>query len=214
LPSVWRTSISAIFFAAVAAEHGVDTTAVSAIRRSTEDDCLNEKEKEKAANIAEQERQAAAEKERQRVEAEQKRLEQERAQQAFDALPEAEKAAIRSAEKAKRDHDQAVNLLSNGYAFFAHIQWCHDVREGYLSQYINDAELERAQTAIKAIVDKAKGMDATINTDDVWQLGLDRARPFMKMRDDGNGFSETCHWSLSQLFQLSPALVYSIQKPY
>jgi len=70
--------------------------------------------------------------------------------------------------------------LFNGYAAFAHVQWCYEVRDGYRRGYISDPELERARKAVKAIVAQTTKEDATINTDDIWAQALRRMAPERK----------------------------------
>lgn len=126
-----------------------------------------------------------------------------KAQAEYDALPNSVKAAR-----------EADNLLWNGYRLYAHVKWCYDVREGYAYKYINDAEIERAATAIRFIADKAKKLDANINTDDVWERALNSIKGYLAHRERPmNDQVSICQNSMRELFKLSPAQVYSIPKP-
>ena len=104
--------------------------------------------------------------------AEVRAAEQERRRQAEQAVADkkaqaqAEYDALPQEEKQRR---KATGLLLDGYRFYAHVKWCHEVREGYAYKAINDVELERAEGAIKSIVDQATKSSASVNTDDVWQ---------------------------------------------
>lgn len=98
--------------------------------------------------------------------------------------------------------------LFNGYRLYIYIQWCHRTREGYLVQYVNDIELARAEMAIKAIKAQAIADEPNLGPadDEVWKKALQSlvGAPL---------FPETCQQSLGQLFDMSPAPVYSIDKP-
>lgn len=175
-----------------------------------------EREREAQEQAAERERQAqeqAAERERQAQE-------RERQRQAYEALPAHEKAALAAAAAAQKAEQEAATLareaalrkqmvmtrLLDGYRFYAHVKWCYEVRDGYLVKYINDAELERAETAIKAIAEQAAKEDASIDTDDVWKKAL-------KALQGKYAQDELCKMSLHQLFKMSPKPVYHIEKP-
>jgi hypothetical protein len=93
-----------------------------------------------------------------------------------------------------------------GHIDYSIVKFCHDARDGYLLKYINDVEMERAITAIHAIVDQAKTQDPTINTDTLWnmsQKSLDR-RPVNEIG---------CHNMLNRLFEISPKPAILIEKP-
>ena len=49
-----------------------------------------------------------------------------------------------------------TNYIFKGYQFYSAVDFCHQVREGYMVVYINDIELRRAKQAIKALVDKVR----------------------------------------------------------
>jgi hypothetical protein len=111
--------------------------------------------------VAERERRAAEDAERQR---------QEQAWAAEQAKRrQAQEAAAR--EQARIAAMPSTRLL-NDYRFYAHVKWCDDLREGYLVQYINDAELERARQPIGDIVEQTTKDDPSIDTDDNWQQSI------------------------------------------
>jgi hypothetical protein len=51
--------------------------------------------------------------------------------------------------------------LLAGYAVFAPVAWCHDMRDGYAYKYTNDVEIEHAHAAIKANVEQTSKEDAS-----------------------------------------------------
>jgi hypothetical protein len=118
-------------------------------------------------------------------------------QQRQDNAKKAEKARIAAL---------PVNRVLNGYSYYADVKRCHDVRNGYLVQYINDPELERATVAVKAIVEKATAEDTTVDTDVQWQKALAYANTLPMDRTD-------CQYWLSQLFAMSPVPGYTTAKP-
>jgi hypothetical protein len=71
------------------------------------------------------------------------------------------------------DSHAKIDLLV-GYRFYALVKYCHEIREGYLSVYINDVEMRRADKAIRAIVQKAVSEDNSIDTDKIWNLLCDK----------------------------------------
>ena len=72
------------------------------------------------------------------------------------------------------DSDAKIDLLV-GYRFYALVKYCHEIREGYLSVYINNVEMRRADKAIRAIVQKAVSEYNSIDTDKIWNLALRQA---------------------------------------
>jgi hypothetical protein len=99
-----------------------------------------------------------------------------------------------------------TNRLFNSYRLYAYVKFCNDVRQGYLVQYINDLELDRADKAIKAVVAQITKEDTSINTDDIWEKAL---------RSLAGRYAEdaVCRNALNQLFKMSPEPVYTIPKP-
>jgi crotonobetainyl-CoA:carnitine CoA-transferase CaiB-like acyl-CoA transferase len=162
------------------------------IRRQRMQAACDEIKREQAAERKEWNKAQAAEAERRKVEAELNRKRQEQA--AAEAKEQARVANL------------PINRVFRGYQFYAHVKFCNDVREGYLVQYVNDAEMMRAEKAIKSIVEQATKDDTTINTDDVWKQALEAVQ--------GKPASISfCQQSLAQLLNLSPTTVYSIAKP-
>ena len=102
----------------------------------------------------------------------------------------------------------AADKLLEGYRRYIVVKYCHDVREGYLVQNINDAELSRAEQAIKAIVDKAKADDAPVDTDKQWNRAMNHVR-----RLNVPVSIDWCQRAKNELFRLSPQPVITIAKP-
>ena len=110
-----------------------------AMRRQAAQASCDQIMREAAARRKEWDKAQAAEAERRKVEAELIRKQQEKA--ASDAREQARIANL------------PINRLFRGCQFYAHVKFCNEVREGYLVKYVNDAELVRAEKAIKSIVD-------------------------------------------------------------
>lgn len=145
---------------------------------------------------AERQRQANVEAEQRRQkEQEQARLFAERQKQQKEA------AAAQTIIDAK-----PINRLLLGYHHYAFVKFCNDVRQGYAVQYVNDAELQRANTVIKALVAQTTAEDASINTDDLWKQAL-------RSLEGQGAYDATCRNTLIALFNMSPTPVYQITKP-
>jgi hypothetical protein len=99
-----------------------------------------------------------------------------------------------------------VNRLFRGYQYFGHVRFCHESRDGYLVQYVNDAEMEKAQRTIKDLVAQTTKEDPSIDTDDLWRKALNalKGAPSEQVQ---------CQNSLIRLFKLAPTPVYSTEKP-
>jgi hypothetical protein len=171
------------------------------------------------ARIAEQRLQQM----RQQAEAEEKRAQERRAEEArlaelrlqqLQQKREAEEKRNqeRRDEQAKIDTEQhriadlPANKLLNAYRLYAHLQFCSDVRQGYLAQYISDAELERARTATKAIEKQSLEKQSDLDTDEVWHSAVKAIQGLEADHD-------RCHVSLNSLLAMSPVPVYNLQKP-
>ena len=63
---------------------------------------------------------------------------------------------------------ERANRVSLGYRKYIWIQYCYQIREGYLLKYVNDIQLQRSAIIIKAIVDKAKQEEPSLDTDKLW----------------------------------------------
>jgi len=50
-----------------------------------------------------------------------------------------------------RESKRPVNQLFMAYKLYSHVQFCNEVRQGYMVVWINEVELERARQATKAI---------------------------------------------------------------
>jgi len=90
-----------------------------------------------------------------------------------------------------------INRLFRGYQLYVNVKFCKVVREGYLVQYVNDAEMARAEKAIRSIANQATKDDTTINTDDVWKQAV-------KTVQDKEASVSFCKQSLAQLLNRSP----------
>jgi membrane protein involved in colicin uptake len=159
-----------------------------------------------AEQKAQQERQAAAAQaalKRTIEEAKQKAAAQE-AEQRMAAEAARRAAAVRAqAEEAAKPENQILSA----YTLYVKTKYCNEIRQGYLVQLVNDAELDRATTVVGAVVKKAKTADPSIDTDAIWA----------NARNAAIGFSATegsCRGSLGQIMSISPVDPYNIQKPF
>jgi hypothetical protein len=144
------------------------------------------------AEAAAAERQAAALVERQRLEA------QDRA-----AKVENDRAKAAAAEEAS-PHGQ----IRTAYGLYIGLKWCHDTRDGYLVKYINDVEMERVETAIKAIVNKWMPLEPGLgmSIDSLWQ----QAERSIAGRPVSESFCQA--WFL-QLMAMSPVPAIRVERP-
>jgi hypothetical protein len=112
--------------------------------------------------------------------------------------------------EAAREAARAANLPANrvitAYKLYTLVKYCNQIREGYLLKYVNDVEMERAETVIRAIVNKAKSEDPSIDTDKLWSAAQQAA--------NGQTTSQSyCGMYYQQLLAMSPISPYNIQKP-
>jgi hypothetical protein len=112
----------------------------------------------------------------------------------------------------EKAHREAVNRayieqdVQQGYAAYIDVRWCHEVREGYAVQYVNDVEMQRAEVAIRAIVEKGKNEYSAINTDVLWQ---EADRSII-----GKPISLSyCRTWFQTLLKLSPIPAVRVEKP-
>ena len=125
---------------------------------------------------------------------------------------QAEVQAVRQQQAEEEARAQAIeaakpiNRLYRGYQRYGFVKFCNHVREGYLVKYVNDVEMERAEIAIKAIVEQTTKEDTAIDTDDVWKKAL-------KALSGRYAEEWACKSELANLFKASPQPVYQIAKP-
>jgi len=163
-----------------------------AMRRQAAQASCDQIMREATARRKEWDKAQAAEAERRKVEAELNRKRQEQA--AAEAKEQARIANL------------PINRLFRGYQFYVHVKFCNEVREGYLVQYVNDAEMIRAEKAIKSVVDQSTTDDTSIDTDNVWKQAIAAVQ--------GKPANiNLCQHSLGQLLNLSPTAVYTVAKP-
>ena len=100
-----------------------------------------------------------------------------------------------------------VSTLCRSYTSYVRVKYCNEVRKGYLLQYVNDEELERAEVAIKAIVSKAIETTPNVDTDAIWKRALILAPQGAHLSRD------FCQQYLRSLLADSPVATISIPKP-
>jgi hypothetical protein len=94
-------------------------------------------------------------------------------------------------DKVRDSHDNAEALLA-AYKRYAVVKYCNQTRQGYVAVYVNDIELDRARTAVKAIEDKVVAADKDLNTDTLWKRALSELNGVDISRDQ-------CQLSLHEL---------------
>jgi hypothetical protein len=97
-------------------------------------------------------------------------------------------------------------LVRNAYTLYIQLRWCHDVRDGYAVKYVNDVEMQRAETALKAIVKEQKVKEPGMNTDALWQQANDSVGGSLIGLD-------VCHFRLRKLMDMSPVPAIRVEKP-
>jgi hypothetical protein len=124
------------------------------------------------------------------------------------AVAEAAKQAAEQKAQAERAAENAKphNRLYIAYQRWVYIQFCNEVRQGYLVTYVNDIERERARVAVKAIEKAALAEQADLDTDAIWTL----ARKAMVGK---HAYQEQCRVELEALLRNSPVPTYDIRKP-
>jgi hypothetical protein len=117
-------------------------------------------------------------------------------------------AAEQAKEQAKIDA-KPINVVFRGYQMYINVTLCNQVREGYLVQYVNDVELERANKAIKAIVEQQKKRDPNLDADYAWNEAKqehNRSKPPITLDYCQNVY-------LQSLLRASPQPVFNVEKP-
>ena len=111
-------------------------------------------------------------------------------------------AAYKREQEAERQSPHGQ--VREGYALYRLVRHCNETRRGYVVQYVNDDELNRATASIQKLVKKAKKDEPNISTDNLWNesAALADGRPI------GN---KPCQNYLRQLLEISP--VYNDEKP-
>jgi hypothetical protein len=99
-----------------------------------------------------------------------------------------------------------ANRILRAYTAYIYSKVCHDVREGYVVQFVNDIELGWAEKAVSAVVEQATAQDTSIDTDVQWQNALREANRWPTNFD-------LCRIRLGELMAMSPEPVYTVTKP-
>jgi hypothetical protein len=109
-------------------------------------------------------------------------------------------------EKAAAEARKPENRLVKTYEFYAKVQFCNQVRQGYAMVFVTDVEMQRARVATKTIEKDLLTEEPSLNTDKAWQQALANVQGW-------RAFRETCQGSYMALLRLSPIDMYPIQKP-
>jgi hypothetical protein len=160
-------------------------------------------------------RQEYTEAEKQRTEAEAKRQMEIARQMAEAQKRAAEEQAKQKAAQMEAENQYRIwfskpeNKLLVAYELMHRVQYCRQVRDGYLVINISEPEYDRATIAVKAIEKVALQAIPDLNTDDLWKQGEQRM-----YRNSGFGYNNfTCKQFLQELYKMSPTTVYQYPKP-
>jgi hypothetical protein len=116
-----------------------------------------------------------------------------------------EKAKQRDIEAA-REAAKPQNRAFRAYNLYVRVKFCNETRQGYLVQYVNDVEMDRATIAVKAVVREAQKEEPDMDTNPIWEKARQAA--------SGSIASDSyCRMYLGQLLKMSPVDTYGIQKP-
>jgi hypothetical protein len=102
------------------------------------------------------------------------------------------KEAVAKQEAAIAESKKPVNRLFVAYQLYSNVQFCHEVRQGYLSVWINDVELERARLVTKAIEKVALAETPDLDTDAMWRKALKVAKDFNANQDHALRCCNSC----------------------
>jgi hypothetical protein len=65
---------------------------------------------------------------------------------------------------------KSFNTLLQAYGGYIVSKYCHDTRNGYLLQWVNDAEIDKARAYVKHLEDEAqKAFDGQLDTDKLYR---------------------------------------------
>ena len=90
-----------------------------------------------------------------------------------------------------------ANRLITAYKRYAYVKYCNEIRQGYVLVYVNDIELERARSAVKAIEDDSLREDETLDTKALWNTSL-------KQLDGTSVYRDQCQLQLNALLRQNP----------
>jgi hypothetical protein len=105
-----------------------------------------------------------------------------------------------------RESKRPVNQLLMAYKLYSHVQFCNEVRQGYMVVWINEVELERARQATKAIEKVALAENPDLDTDALWRKAKEAAKGF-------RAWDWSCRAVFSELLAMSPVSPYKSEKP-
>ena len=102
----------------------------------------------------------------------------------------------------------AADMLLQAYGYFARVQFCRQLRDGYAVVYISEPEYERSHSAVKAVERYVLAQQPDLNTNAIWQEAVQRMRTSGFYAND-----TTCANTRIALYKMSPNSVYQYQKP-
>jgi len=116
-----------------------------------------------------------------------------------DEVARRKAAEAKAREEAAAEAKKPVNRLRLAYKRYAYVKLCNEVRQGYLVVYINDIELDRARTAVKAVENHAVDEDKSLDTDALWKAANKELKGELVGRD-------TCQATFNDLLQQSASV--------
>jgi len=102
----------------------------------------------------------------------------------------------------------AANRLLQAYGYFAKVQFCYQVRDGYAVVYISGPEYERSHDAVKAIEKSVLAEQPDLNSSDIWQQAVRQMK-----NENWYANSNSCSSVRIALYNMSPKPVYQYPKP-
>jgi hypothetical protein len=130
-------------------------------------------------------------------------VERARRQQLAD---EQRRLEIEAQKRAEIEARKPENRLIKAYQLYSNVQFCNQLRQGYMVVWVNDLELERARAATKAIEKSILVEQPGLNTNNLWQTALANAKGWQ-------AYQRSCDQAYSNLLSMSPVNVYPLQKP-
>ena len=179
------------------------------------------REWEKQQDIQQEANKDFCDKQKKALDDQRKRFAEERAKQEAAMRELAEKRAAEQAEAAKRRAEYerwaatpqgkrqlAADKLLQAYGYFARVQFCYQVRQGYAAIYISEPEYQRSHDAVKAVEKSVLTEQPDLNSTDMWQQAVRQMK-----NENWYAHNVTCSNARIALYNMSPNPVYQYPKP-
>jgi hypothetical protein len=125
-----------------------------------------------------------------------------------DAAKARAAAAADEAKAAAVEAKKPVNRLLLAYKRYIYVKYCNEIRQGYAVVYVNDAELDRSRTAVKAIETAALAEDDSLNTDTIWRVAA------RQMVGVGHANRDQCHLEYVRLLDSAGGMSGPLRKDF